>query len=164
MRLICRSLCRSHTAIATTATTDDYVPDGDMERRNRCRARSAGHISGRIDTALQQWGRVDSDFKPASLRRGGHWWSRLATGRSRIGRRRRIPHPLWNWSAIPGSSNDVRVTFGGTNVPVEYVGEQKEFAGLDQLNLKLPKSFAGRSGPLIITINGGASNLAYLSF
>ena len=65
---------------------------------------------------------------------------------------------------FPGSSNDVRVTFGGTNVPVEYVGEQKEFAGLDQLNLKLPKSVAGRSGPLIITINGSASNLAYLSF
>ena len=65
---------------------------------------------------------------------------------------------------FPGSSNDVRVTFGGTNVPVEYVGEQKEFAGLDQLNLKLPKSLAGRSGPLIITINGSASNLAYLSF
>ena len=63
-----------------------------------------------------------------------------------------------------GSLDDVRVSVAGMDLPVEYAGAQNEFAGLDQLNVKLPKSLAGRSGPLTVTIGGSASNVAYLSF
>jgi len=60
---------------------------------------------------------------------------------------------------------NISATFDGIDVPVQYAGRQPEFAGVDQLNLKLPKSLAGRSGPLNLTVDGNAAlNVVYLTF
>lgn len=62
------------------------------------------------------------------------------------------------------SLDGVSATFGGVDVPVEYAGPQNQFPGLDQVNLRLPKSLAGLSGPLNLMVNGKAANVAFLNF
>jgi uncharacterized protein (TIGR03437 family) len=51
------------------------------------------------------------------------------------------------------------------DVPVEYAGPQNEFAGLDQVNLKLPRSLAGsRVVSLEVTIDGESAIYTALGF
>jgi uncharacterized protein (TIGR03437 family) len=53
----------------------------------------------------------------------------------------------------------VRVTIGGTPVTIEYAGPQRQFAGLDQINLRLPGSLNGKGETdLILTVDGVAAN------
>jgi uncharacterized protein (TIGR03437 family) len=50
----------------------------------------------------------------------------------------------------------VRVDLGGASLPVVYAGPQGEYSGLDQLNVRLPKSLRG-SNPgywLVLTVDG----------
>lgn len=56
---------------------------------------------------------------------------------------------------------NLKAAVGGAEAEVVYAGPQGEFAGLDQINLRLPKSLAG-SGEVevAITINGRRSNAA----
>lgn len=42
------------------------------------------------------------------------------------------------------SGKDVRVTIGGIDAPVAFAGAQSEFAGLDQINVDIPRALAGR--------------------
>lgn len=57
-----------------------------------------------------------------------------------------------------GLSN-VTVTVGGVSVPVLYASKQPEYAGLDQVNIQLPRSLAGRGEvDVIVTIDGQAAN------
>jgi uncharacterized protein (TIGR03437 family) len=46
--------------------------------------------------------------------------------------------------------------------PVEYAGPQGEYAGLDQVNVRLSRSLAGRSGPRL-TVDGKSANEVSLS-
>ncbi len=58
-----------------------------------------------------------------------------------------------------GSRDTVQVSIGGTPVPVEYVGPQPDTPGLDQLNVKLPRSLAGMGEvDLVLTVDGKPSN------
>jgi uncharacterized protein (TIGR03437 family) len=50
------------------------------------------------------------------------------------------------------SLSNVRVTIGGINAEVQFAGAQGNFAGLDQVNLKLPTSLRGK-GSVEITVN-----------
>jgi uncharacterized protein (TIGR03437 family) len=43
-----------------------------------------------------------------------------------------------------GSLTGVTAMIGGVNSVVEYIGPQGDFAGLDQMNLRLPRQLAGR--------------------
>jgi uncharacterized protein (TIGR03437 family) len=53
----------------------------------------------------------------------------------------------------------VKVSIGGTNVPVSFAGSQGGFAGLDQANLELPSSLAGKGKVTIqLTAEGLAAN------
>ena len=61
--------------------------------------------------------------------------------------------------ALPAQSS-ATLTIGGTALPALFAGPQGTLAGLDQLNVLLPRSLAGR-GELDVTlsINGAASNV-----
>lgn len=53
----------------------------------------------------------------------------------------------------------VTATVGGLSLPVEYAGAQGEFIGLDQVNIKLPRTLLGRGEvEVVITVDGRASN------
>jgi uncharacterized protein (TIGR03437 family) len=51
------------------------------------------------------------------------------------------------------------VSIGGVNSEVLYAGEQGAFVGLDQLNLRLPRSLAGRGEvDVVLMVDGRAAN------
>jgi uncharacterized protein (TIGR03437 family) len=53
----------------------------------------------------------------------------------------------------------VSATVGGVSVEVSFAGAQGEFAGLDQINLLLPKSLRGRGDvDVAVTVDGVAAN------
>jgi uncharacterized protein (TIGR03437 family) len=61
----------------------------------------------------------------------------------------------------------VRVTIDGVEAPVEYAGPQGEFAGLDQVNVRLPRSLSGRNWTLLellLAVDGEMANEVYLAF
>lgn len=64
-------------------------------------------------------------------------------------------------SGIRGRSalTAVNVTIGGTSVPVDYAGAQGDFAGLDQVNIRLTQNLAGRGEvDLVLTADNTPSN------
>lgn len=63
------------------------------------------------------------------------------------------------------SLSAVTFTLGGENVPVLYTGPQGDFVGLDQINLQLPRSLAGR-GEVdgVLTVDGVVANKIRLTF
>lgn len=59
----------------------------------------------------------------------------------------------------------VTVSIGGVSVPVTYAGPQGVYIGLDQVNVQLPASLAGRGDvPVILTAAGRQSNTARITF
>ena len=53
----------------------------------------------------------------------------------------------------------VTVTIGGVNAPVSFAGPQGGFAGLDQVDVVIPRSLAGKGNVTIqLTANGLAAN------
>ncbi|MBL8186369.1 MAG: NF038122 family metalloprotease [Acidobacteria bacterium] len=53
----------------------------------------------------------------------------------------------------------VRVRVGGVDSPVLFAGAQGEYAGLDQINVELPRSLKGRGNVSVVcTIDGSGSN------
>jgi uncharacterized protein (TIGR03437 family) len=57
------------------------------------------------------------------------------------------------------NAKDVFATIGGIAVPVAYAGPQGTYAGLDQINLPLPASLAGKGkADVVITAGGKPSN------
>jgi uncharacterized protein (TIGR03437 family) len=60
-----------------------------------------------------------------------------------------------NNSGLP----NVTVTVGGVSVPVLYASKQPDFIGLDQVNIQLPKTLAGRGEvDVVLTVDGKAAN------
>ncbi|MDZ4797791.1 MAG: hypothetical protein SGI92_06495, partial [Bryobacteraceae bacterium] len=54
----------------------------------------------------------------------------------------------------------VRVTFAGEDVPVEFAGAQSQFAGLDQVNVRLERTLRARGEEdLVVIADGVASNV-----
>lgn len=59
----------------------------------------------------------------------------------------------------------VTCTIGGTAATVSYAGDQGTLVGLDQLNVSLPRSLAGRgSADLVLSVDGKSANTVTLSF
>jgi uncharacterized protein (TIGR03437 family) len=53
----------------------------------------------------------------------------------------------------------ITVSIGGTAVPVTYAGAQGEFAGLDQINVRLSGSLRGKGeADLVLTVDGATAN------
>lgn len=62
------------------------------------------------------------------------------------------------------SLSAVRVTVGGVNAAVTYLGANPRFSGLDQLNAKLPLEIRGRGMvDVVVTVDGRVSNVAKLN-
>lgn len=58
----------------------------------------------------------------------------------------------------------VTVTIGGTNVPVDFAGAQGDFDGLDQVNVRLPRSLIGRGEvDVVLTVDGRTANTVRVS-
>jgi uncharacterized protein (TIGR03437 family) len=58
----------------------------------------------------------------------------------------------------------VSVTIGGVGVPVFFAGPQGEYAGLDQINVLLPQTLAGRGEvPVNVTVDGVTANTVTVS-
>lgn len=56
------------------------------------------------------------------------------------------------------------VSLGGVNAPVQYVGAQPTLAGLDQLNVELPRSLAGRGEvDVVVTVDGKTANTVQIN-
>lgn len=54
---------------------------------------------------------------------------------------------------------NVNLKIGGVDAPVEFAGAQGEFAGLDQINARLPRSLLGRGEvDLILLVDGQTAN------
>jgi uncharacterized protein (TIGR03437 family) len=57
------------------------------------------------------------------------------------------------------SMANVSATIGGTNAEVTYAGAQGVFTGLDQANIRIPSSLAGRGNvDAVLTVDGKSSN------
>lgn len=68
---------------------------------------------------------------------------------------------LRNRSSLIG----VTVQIGGTPTEVIFAGAQPEFVGLDQINVRLPRSLAGRGEvDVTLTVDGNAANVVRVSF
>lgn len=58
-----------------------------------------------------------------------------------------------------GTTISTAANVGGFNAPVEYAGAQGSFTGLDQINLRLPRTLAGRGEvDVLITVKGKPAN------
>ena len=63
------------------------------------------------------------------------------------------------------SLSSATATIGGTPVEVLYAGAQGDFLGLDQVNLRLPQSLAGRGEVnVVLMVDGKAGNAVRMSF
>ncbi|MBI1765822.1 MAG: hypothetical protein HYR56_30830 [Acidobacteria bacterium] len=60
---------------------------------------------------------------------------------------------------------NVNCTIGGTNAAVDFAGAQGDLAGLDQANIQLPRSLAGRNATLdlILRADGKAANTVQMA-
>jgi uncharacterized protein (TIGR03437 family) len=63
------------------------------------------------------------------------------------------------------ASNSVVVTAGGANLQVAYAGAQNaSYPGLDQINVLLPRSLAGKGDVAIqVTVDGQAANPCHVT-
>ncbi len=65
----------------------------------------------------------------------------------------------------PSSLSNVAAKIGGLDVQALYAGQQGGFAGLDQINLRLPRNLAGRGlVDVLVTIDGQTANAVQLQF
>ena len=64
---------------------------------------------------------------------------------------------------VPHFSTDVSVTIAGRNCPVQFAGVAPGYTVLDQINCQIPAGISSTSAPVIVTVNGRASNTATLA-
>src|SRR5262249_4147081 len=57
-----------------------------------------------------------------------------------------------------GSQSNTKVMVGGVDCPVEYVGKQPTFEGLDQINARLPRDLIGKGEVDVIVSFGSPYN------
>jgi uncharacterized protein (TIGR03437 family) len=63
-----------------------------------------------------------------------------------------------------GATSAATASIGGVDAPVSYAGPQGTYAGLDQFNLLLPRSVAGKGkAEVVIKAGGKSSNAVYLT-
>ena len=62
------------------------------------------------------------------------------------------------------SLSNVTATIGGVNAEVSYAGAQGTFTGLDQVNIRIPSSLAGRGNVnVVLTVDGKTSNTVVIN-
>jgi uncharacterized protein (TIGR03437 family) len=67
-------------------------------------------------------------------------------------------------TGIRGGAN-VTARIGGLEAPVLYAGPQGQYAGLDQVNVRVPRSVAGTGkAPILLTVEGKRANIVTVNF
>src|SRR5207249_3354531 len=62
-------------------------------------------------------------------------------------------------------TSKVSVNMGGTVLSVDYAGSQNTYPGLDQVNIKLPLSLAGKGTfSVVLTVDGIATKPVQVTF
>jgi uncharacterized protein (TIGR03437 family) len=62
------------------------------------------------------------------------------------------------------AANSVTATVGGANLSVAYAGVQPQFPGVDQINILLPPSLAGKGDVAIqVTVDGQTANTGHIT-
>jgi uncharacterized protein (TIGR03437 family) len=62
------------------------------------------------------------------------------------------------------AANSVTVTAAGVSLPVSYAGAQPQYPGLDQIDVLLPQSLAGKGDVVIqVTVDGQAANPGHVT-
>jgi uncharacterized protein (TIGR03437 family) len=80
-------------------------------------------------------------------------------GASSIKRRAVSEEPGGTGFRNRSSLANVTATIGGTNAQVTYAGPQGTFVGLDQANIRIPASLAGRGEVnVVLTVDGKSTN------
>ncbi len=76
------------------------------------------------------------------------------------------PYLVLYGTGIRGApQTNVNVQIGNVNAPVIYSGPEGVYPGLDQVNVSLPASLAGRGGLVVtVTVNGQATNMGRVAF
>lgn len=65
----------------------------------------------------------------------------------------------------PANPAATRVVFADASVPAQYAGPQNQFPGLDQINVEIPRSLAGRGTIAVsVVVDGVSSNAVQLLF
>lgn len=60
---------------------------------------------------------------------------------------------------------NIAATIGGVPLTVEYAGNQNQYVGLDQINVRLARSLIGRGEVEVnVTIDGRVANAVRISF
>ncbi len=55
--------------------------------------------------------------------------------------------------------NQVTAAIGGVNALVSYAGNQGQFPGVDQINVQIPRTLAGRGVvDVVLRVEGSAAN------
>ena len=68
------------------------------------------------------------------------------------------------WRAHSAASNSVAVTAGGVSLPLYYAGAQPQYPGLDQIDVLLPQSLAGKGDVVIqVVVDGQAANPGHVT-
>jgi uncharacterized protein (TIGR03437 family) len=68
-------------------------------------------------------------------------------------------------TGLPVPTPSTQVTIGGLQATVTYAGPQPEFAGLQQINILVPRELKGRGEvDLRLFVDGVASNVVKVSF
>jgi uncharacterized protein (TIGR03437 family) len=68
------------------------------------------------------------------------------------------------WRGRSAETN-VRVSIGGVDAPVLYAGLQPTLTGLDQINVRLPRTLVGRGEvDVVLTVDGRLANTVRISF
>ncbi len=61
-------------------------------------------------------------------------------------------------------NRSVSATLGGFNAPVLFAGAQNDFAGLDQINIEIPRNLVGRGDvELLLLVDGQRANAVHIS-
>ena len=62
-------------------------------------------------------------------------------------------------TGLDAAASHAQVSIGGVSATVLYAGPQQAFPGLDQINITVPQTLAGKgSVPIVLTVGGGTSN------
>ena len=63
-----------------------------------------------------------------------------------------------------GALADVTATIGGQKATVLYAGPQPDFAGLDQINIAVPRALQGKGDvPVALTVAGRNANVTIVN-
>ena len=68
-------------------------------------------------------------------------------------------------ACVGAAISAAKIKVGGLEMPIEYVGAQNEYRGLDQVNIRLPRTLLGRGEVAVeLTVEGQMANVVSLSF